>query len=67
MAILVLWHGAQWTFASLGLGNMDEFFNRDYKLNKGMIEQKIMQVVYDVINLKGCTKYRYCYGSLSFY
>lgn len=41
--------------ASLGLGNMDEFFNRDYKLNKGMIEQKIMQVVYDVINLKGCT------------
>ena len=32
-----------------------KFFNRDYKLNKGMIEQKIMQVVYDVINLKGCT------------
>lgn len=41
--------------ASLGLENMDDFLGRDYKLNKGMIEQKIMKVVYDVINLKGCT------------
>ena len=41
--------------ASLGLDNMDEFFNRDCKLDKHIIEERILQVVYDVINLKGCT------------
>jgi L-lactate dehydrogenase len=41
--------------AGLGLNHIDEYFHHTDKLDQSAIEKELVQVAYDVINLKGCT------------